>query len=336
MLGARRRAAVVALLPPAINAALNARHAHVAEQYAPIRRHPSLFEPSQVSTWLDERFLQLIDATERGDDVTPMVTEVTSEVYSFPMLNEAACRTLIEEVAHFGDSGLSARRPNSMNNYGVVLNDVGLQPALSALQALVQPVARALFPVEGESLDDHHTFVVSYRPHQDKGLDMHTDDSDVTLNVCLGDEFTASGLTFCGTMGTASHRQLSTRYHHARGQAVLHLGRRRHGADDIQSGHRINLVMWSYNRAYRASADYRRRGYAYVKEGAPPSPECTSFTHDRDYVQVRGADDPAVRRRAAKFTRTAWCPPPSLEYDGFEGGPGRYGDTDPFHRDLMD
>ena len=91
-----------------------------------------------------------------------------------------------------------------MNNYGVVLNDIGLRPSLNALQTLVQPVAQALFPVEGATLDDHHTFVVSYRPEQDKGLDMHIDNSDVTLNVCLGEEFTASGLTFCGTMGARS------------------------------------------------------------------------------------------------------------------------------------
>jgi hypothetical protein len=32
---------------------------------------------------------------------------------------------------------------------------------------------------------------------------MHTDDSDVTLNVCLGrDGFRAAGLRFCGGMGT--------------------------------------------------------------------------------------------------------------------------------------
>jgi hypothetical protein len=36
---------------------------------------------------------------------------------------------------------------------------------------------------------------------------MHTDDSDVTFNICLGREFTASGLTFCGGIGTPAHRQ---------------------------------------------------------------------------------------------------------------------------------
>ena len=29
---------------------------------------------------------------------------------------------------------------------------------------------------------------------EDRGLDMHTDDSDVTFNVCLGDTFTGATL----------------------------------------------------------------------------------------------------------------------------------------------
>ena len=36
---------------------------------------------------------------------------------------------------------------------------------------------------------------------KDLGLDMHTDDSDVTFNVCLGKAFAGAGLTFCGVLG---------------------------------------------------------------------------------------------------------------------------------------
>ncbi|KAL1529021.1 hypothetical protein AB1Y20_010341 [Prymnesium parvum] len=313
------------------------RHASAtAAQYAPLRRDPSLFAASSVSGWLDERFSQLLTAVRRGEEAPFLIEEVASEVYTFPLLRAEACGALAAEVDHFGASGLEARRPNSMNNYGLVLNDIGLRPALTELQSLVQPVLQALFPTEGAQLDDHHSFVVSYRPEEDKGLDMHTDDSDVTLNVCLGDDFEASGLTFCGNVGAPDHRQLSTTYQHTPGRAVVHLGRRRHGADDIQRGRRINLIMWNYNRPYRNSAEYRARAQFYAREAAPPAPECTSFTHDRDYAQVRGDADPQVRLKAAKFASRAWCPPPSLEYEGFRGGAGRYRAIDPLHRDLMD
>mgnify|MGYP003333528851 CR=1 FL=1 len=43
--------------------------------------------------------------------------------------------------------------------------------------------------------------MVQYKHGEDLGLDMHTDASDVTLNVCLGKEFTGAGLTFCGVRG---------------------------------------------------------------------------------------------------------------------------------------
>ena len=102
----------------------------------------------------------------------------------------------------------------------------------------------------------------------------------------------------------------------------MHLGRRRHGADDIARGHRVNLIMWNWNRAYRQSAAYTRR--AYSKEAQAPDRVCVSFTHDRDYEAVRGEARPAVAGKASAFERTSWCPPPFAEYEGFVGASGRY------------
>ena len=79
----------------------------------------------------------------------------------------------------------------------------------------------------------------------------------------------------------ADHRQVSRQYKHRRGQAVTHLGRRRHGADDISEGHRVNLIMWNYNSAYRASKSYATQWYEV--EARSPDPRCVSFHHDADY-----------------------------------------------------
>ena len=76
---------------------------------------------------------------------------------------------------------------------------------------------------------------MQYQQGKDLGLDMHTDNSDVTFNVCLGREFAGAGLTFCGYMGQPSHRHFTYRHSHVKGHCVVHLGRRRHGADDISS-----------------------------------------------------------------------------------------------------
>ena len=97
------------------------------------------------------------------------------------------------------------------NNYGIIVNEIGLEASITALQQrFLQPIAAALFPLIGARFDSHHSFMVQYKQGEDLGLDMHTDDSDVTFNVCLGREFEAAGLTFCGGVGSSQHRQFST------------------------------------------------------------------------------------------------------------------------------
>ena len=122
---------------------------------------------------------------------------------------------------------------------------------------MLRPLAAALFEVEGAEFDSHHSFLVRYRDDEDSHLDVHTDDSDVTANVCLGREFTGCGLVFCGMMGAADHRQHCHTYHHSLGRCVMHLGRKRHGADHITSGERLNLIVWNHSAAFRASAASR-------------------------------------------------------------------------------
>ena len=108
----------------------------------------------------------------------------------------------------------------------------------------------------------------------------------------------------------ADHRQVSRQYKHRRGQAVTHLGRRRHGADDISEGHRVNLIMWNYNSAYRASKSYAAQWYEV--EARSPDPRCVSYTHDRDYGQFKTYPD-----GKEAYAKRGWCPPRGAEYDGF-------------------
>lgn len=192
------------------------------------------------------------------------------------------------------------------------------------LARVLGPVAAACFPQEGGCLDRHHSFVVQYAAGKDLGLDMHTDNADVTFNVCLGRTFTGASLTFCGDMGAPGHRHLSYQYFHRLGRAVVHLGRRRHGADEIETGERLNLIVWCTNLAFRKSRQYtdlqsQRR---YEPEATPPDPECLSYTHDRDFFTFR---QPTAEH--AKMRRTPWVPPLSARYPGYgeTGGGGLLG-----------
>ena len=87
-----------------------------------------------------------------------------------------------------------------MNNYGTVLDCMGFAPLLQQMMTeWVVPLAAFYYPdVDGASMDRHHGFIVEYEIGKDKSLDLHVDGSDVTLNVCLGREFTGGELYFGG------------------------------------------------------------------------------------------------------------------------------------------
>ena len=198
-----------------------------------------------------------------------------------------------------------------MNNYGLIVNEIGLMDAITELQQeILWPVARLLWPLEATRFDAHHSFVVRYKSDEAPGLDMHTDDSDVTFNVYLNSNFTGAGLTFCGDAGSPRHRKFALRYKHERGRVVVHLGTKRHGADDIEDGERRNLIIWNHNHRWRASRTYHRRRARYAWEKGEPDLDCVSYTHDRDY----GAFKPHTETTREHAVRP-WCPPEQACYD---------------------
>ena len=133
-------------------------------------------------------------------------------MYSFPLFDAEFCAMLLAELEHFQvvaeEIGVVVHRPNSMNKYGVILKQLGLAPIIDELIELVLgPLARGWFSGPVSQLDGHHSFLVQYEAavSGDTHLDMHTDDADVTFNVCLGKEFEGAGLTFCGVIGTPGY-----------------------------------------------------------------------------------------------------------------------------------
>ncbi len=272
----------------------------VEEQYKPFRLNQSLFEPYVYKSWFLPSFLQLLDL--QNNQPNKFIRKETHEVYSFKIFSHRFLTMLNKEIENFYSTGIEAHRPNSMNNYGIILNDIGMKPMLDKLQeTCVIPIAKYLFPGEySENIVDHHTFVVKYNANEDVRLDMHTDDSDITFNVCLGNDFKGSTLSFCGNSGDPDHRKFSHTYHHEIGRAVIHLGNRRHGADDIVSGTRMNLVSWC-----RSSTRPQKK--EYQKESSEPDKICLSFTHDKDYEKYK-------EMSLIKPSPTAWCPPSGKEF----------------------
>jgi hypothetical protein len=206
---------------------------HTIATYAPRRLHPSLYDiPSWTRAFLAP---ELVAALAAPDPTQALLAICREEVagglaYSLPVLTDAACTLFVQELNHLDQQAdIPKKRPNSMNNYGVVLDDMGMDACMDALmRAVVVPLTYALFPARFPhlELDTHHAFIVKYRADQDKALSTHVDTSDVTLNVSLNQEFSGCALRFFG-MGPAAPT-MEVDYAHVKGRGIIHPGKLMH------------------------------------------------------------------------------------------------------------
>ena len=226
------------------------------------RKHPELFEPSELPRFLDPRLRVALDQCAAKSDqdaagtLQALWTEESRGLYALPFFTLEYCQMLSAECEHFEEwcsaEGVALHRPNTMNNHGAILDDFGMEGMMQELMLkVVQPLSKAASfgDVGGDELRTHHAFLVAYAMGKDLDLSFHVDSSDVTLNVCLGKEFEGGGLFFRGVrcrkhqQGGADEYETTT-YAHRPGVALLHRGHHRHGAHKITSGERHNLILW--------------------------------------------------------------------------------------------
>ena len=204
-----------------------------------------------------------VDAHASGspDAWSRHVHEIQPRVFAFPLLRPEACRRLLDEIDRRVASQQAGSPPNSMHTAGVALADIGLGDWLRDLrERWVAPLAELHFrDVGADSLDGEHGFLAEYGAEADDALGFHVDDSAVTLNLCLGDEWYGAELYFRGLRCDA-HRQTATdpsedfEIEHEIGQAILHAGRHRHGVHPLRRGRRRNLILWMQSSTARDEA----------------------------------------------------------------------------------
>ncbi|KAJ8286158.1 hypothetical protein GJAV_G00035180 [Gymnothorax javanicus] len=201
---------------------------------------------------LAPEFLEIVEycrsdgATEQGllELISPLAAE---RVYRFPFFSEKFCKELIEELEHFEQSGAPRGRPNTMNNYGILLNELGFDDGFITplREKYLQPVTALLYPdCGGRCLDSHKAFVVKYAMQEDLDLSYHYDNAEVTLNVSLGKEFTEGNLYFGDMRWVPLSDSECVEVEHRVSEGLLHRGQQMHGALRIASGQRWNLIVW--------------------------------------------------------------------------------------------
>ncbi|MED6156010.1 2-oxoglutarate and iron-dependent oxygenase domain-containing protein cp2 [Stylosanthes scabra] len=236
----------------------------ILSNYQPLNKELYAMNPT---AFFVPAFLKAI-SDNNENSFRSIVSEPFPGIFTFDMLQPHFCELLLSEVESFERWALKTKfqiiRPNTLNKYGAVLDDFGLQAMLAKLmENFISPLSKVFFAeLGGSTLDSHHGFIVEYGKDRDIDLGFHVDDAEVTLNVCLGKQFCGGELFFRGMrcdkhVHTESIPEEIFDYSHVTGQAVLHHGRHRHGARATTSGHRVNLVLWCRSSAFRELKRYK-------------------------------------------------------------------------------
>lgn len=137
--------------------------------------HPELNHTWREDDWLHHDLLQALRGAGGGgggsgvgnsSGLSSIATRVEGavDVYVIPLFSDAFMVLLEEELAHAQQQSdrLTWTRPNTMNNYGFVLEELGLQGLLhNILRRVLAPLASAFLPAwGGAALDSEHTFTI--------------------------------------------------------------------------------------------------------------------------------------------------------------------------------
>ena len=237
------------------------RRRRIQAMYKPMQ--PSLFTLSE-SQHLSSDFVSIVAEAKTHKRLSKRVEVLAlpdgGRAYAFPCLSRGFAALFLSEIASFKSTSAPRGKPNSMNNHGVLLHELGFTRAWTDpfMFDYICPLAELIFPGPGSALNAHRAFTVEYEKGKDEELSTHYDDAEVTLNVCLGKDFKGGDLIIYGRKRTAQHRLESKAPHavrvpHVPGRAVLHLGSAMHRAEPIVSGTRVNLVLWMRNAMHRAA-----------------------------------------------------------------------------------
>uniref|UniRef100_A0A8C6TQQ8 2-oxoglutarate and iron-dependent oxygenase domain containing 2 n=1 Tax=Neogobius melanostomus TaxID=47308 RepID=A0A8C6TQQ8_9GOBI len=247
------------------------RAAAIRDIYQPL--HPHVYHLQE--SFLAPKFKHIAEycsgpnASKEG--LLELLDEVPApKVYRFPVFERQFCEELLQELEHFEQSAAPKGRPNTMNHYGILLNELHFDQGFITpfRERYLHPITALLYPDwGGHCLDTQKAFVVKYDMNEDLDLSYHYDNAEITLNVSLGKDFTEGNLYFgdmrqvclivhicycsfsclmhyCCPLQVPLSESECTEVQHKVTEGLLHRGQHMHGALPIASGQRWNLIIW--------------------------------------------------------------------------------------------
>eukprot|EP01063_Lacrimia_lanifica_P024222 TRINITY_DN3216_c2_g1_i1.p1 TRINITY_DN3216_c2_g1~~TRINITY_DN3216_c2_g1_i1.p1 ORF type:complete len:298 (+),score=59.41 TRINITY_DN3216_c2_g1_i1:50-943(+) len=206
------------------------------------RKHADLYTAEGVERYVRPEVRGVWAAPSESALLSVLEETEVKDVFAFELFERVFCERLIEELEHLAASGIPIRRPNGMNRYGVILEDVGLGATVRHVAfKYLAPLAQSLYPeyINTNDVKEEFAFAIRYQEGEDVSLAPHSDASAFTMNLCLGREFTGGDVVFY------PHDDVNGVHIPSRpGVALLHRGMLRHGATALRSGVRHNIVMW--------------------------------------------------------------------------------------------
>eukprot|EP00756_Hemistasia_phaeocysticola_P049115 Hpha_TRINITY_DN23549_c0_g1::TRINITY_DN23549_c0_g1_i1::g.186517::m.186517 len=219
--------------------------------------HPRLVRPNSTeefeSAFVGEGVRRAVRAARRGDGeglLRDLMEETEAPgVYAVRgLLTPQFLQMFRDELAHRREAGIPIRRPNGMNRYGSIVDDVGLGQSIKILaDKYLAPIGQMLYPrfVTAADTVEQYSFTIRYSQGGDRELASHTDASAVTFNICLGGDFESGGVFFDGIkFGPESAKVQRRVVEMEPGTVIVHRGAHEHGAMPLKGRDRENLVVW--------------------------------------------------------------------------------------------
>jgi glycosyltransferase involved in cell wall biosynthesis len=169
-----------------------------------------------------------------------MVDEIAPNVIEFPLFTEKFCNEIIKLAEQRGE--WVTDRHTFYPTTDQTMESLGMQLIYQAvLERIVYPVWIWFWELDGDGWNTARSenFIAKYNTENQGSLDIHHDDSSLTLNVRLNDEFKGGG--------TYIPRYKTTIQPRKKGYAMAHPGKitHKHGGRPVEEGTRYILVSFT-------------------------------------------------------------------------------------------